>query len=64
MKTLKTASNPQNATSRYPTLSYCPSVQLQTTRVPPFVHLLYSHTGSFALSRCSSAHRSSIHHWR
>jgi len=60
-KVLTAASNSRNATSPYPVLSHRPSqrpsVQLQTTYVPPFVHLLYSHTSSFASSRCSSAHR-------
>ena len=60
MKALTTASNSRNATSPYPALSHRPSrrpsVQLQTAYVPPFVHLLYSHTSSFALSRCSSTH--------
>ena len=57
MKTLTTASNLRDATSRYPVLSHCPSqrpsVQLQTTYIPPFIHLLYSYTSSFSLSGCS-----------
>jgi len=55
MKAFTTASNPLNATSWYPVLSHRPShrpsIRLQTIYAPPFVHFLYSHTGSFTLSR-------------
>jgi len=49
----------ESSECNYPVLSHRPSqrpsMRLQTIYIPPFVHPLYSHISSFALSRCFSA---------